>query len=42
MPEVFENNPAEKVKTPSEEELKERFERDMKNFIDKLKEYSSE
>ncbi|MFB6245846.1 MAG: hypothetical protein ABEJ03_05885 [Candidatus Nanohaloarchaea archaeon] len=42
MPETVEDNPADKVNELSEEEFAERFERDMDNFEDKLKEYSGE
>lgn len=42
MPETVEDNPVEKVNNMSDEELEERFERDMENFEDKLKEYSGE
>ncbi|MFB6209682.1 MAG: hypothetical protein ABEJ56_06140 [Candidatus Nanohaloarchaea archaeon] len=42
MPETTENDPAEKINNLSVEGLEERFERDMDNFEDKLKEYSSE
>ena len=42
MPQTIEDDPAEKVNELSDEELKERFERDLKSFKDKLKEYSSE
>jgi len=42
MPKTVDKDPAEEVNNLSEEELKERFERDMENFQDKLKKYSSE
>lgn len=42
MPETLEDNPVEKVKELSDEELEERFERDTANFKNKLKEHSDE
>lgn len=43
MPETVEkDDPAEEVNNLSDEELEERFERDLENFKDKLKKYSSE
>lgn len=43
MPETVEkDDPAGKVNNLSDSELKERFERDLENFKDKLKKYSSE
>jgi hypothetical protein len=43
MPETVEtDDPAEKVNNLSDSELEERFERDLENFKDKLKKYSSE
>ena len=42
MAKTVEDDSAEKVNSMSDEELEERFERDMNNFDDKLKEYSDE
>jgi hypothetical protein len=43
MPETVEkDDPVEKLNNLSDEELEERFERDLENFKDKLKKYSSE
>lgn len=42
MPKTVDKNPVEKVNNLSDEELEERFERDMNSFKEKLKQYSSE
>ena len=42
MPETVEDNPAEKVNDLSDEELEERFERDLELFKENLDQYFSE
>jgi t-SNARE complex subunit (syntaxin) len=42
MPKTIDKDSVEKVNNLSDEELEERFERDMKSFKKKLKQYSSE
>ncbi len=42
MPKSVDKDPAKDLNNLSDEELKERFERDLESFKDKLKKYSSE
>jgi hypothetical protein len=42
MAETVEDDPSDNLEKLSDEEFEERFERDTKSFVEKLKEYSPE